>query len=62
MKTKKTGSLLNVPGEQKISEIDDWGQIIKLMIYNDERIIKSNLKKLATVLNNIKEAKMSNVK
>ena len=50
---KKTGSLLNIPDEQKISDMDDWSQMIKLMIWNDNRLMKEKMTQLATVLNNI---------
>ena len=53
-KNEKTGSLLSVPGTQKISEIDDWAYITKMMIYNDERLIKNNMQKLVNCLQQVK--------
>lgn len=54
---KKTRALLNIPDEQKISDIDDWAYLIKMMIYNDERVIKNNMTKLAIVLKEVQNVK-----
>ena len=53
----KTKSLLNVPGNLKISEVDDWAHVIKMMIWNDERLVKHQMTKLAISLNNLKTIK-----
>jgi len=54
---KKTGSLLNFPDEQTISGIDDVAYLIKIMIWNDERVMKNNITKLVTVLKNVQTVK-----
>ena len=54
---KKTGSLLNFPDEQTISGIDDVAYLIKIMIWNDERVMKNNITKLVTVLKNFQTVK-----
>lgn len=47
---KKTGSLWRMPGEISINEMDDYSYLIKLMIYNDNRIIKNKMQELANCL------------
>ena len=49
---KKTGSLLIMP-EQKLSNIEDDAYLLKIMVYNDERIIKNRMTDLATVLQEV---------
>lgn len=58
----KTKSLLNVPGNLKMSEVADWAYIIRMMIWNDERLVKHQMTKLATSLNNLKTIKLENYK
>lgn len=55
----KTKSLLIVPENITIKEVDDWAYIIKMMIYNDNRIIKDEMQKLIACLNQIKNKKVS---
>lgn len=53
-KNTKTNSLFNVPDNLKIQDVDDWAYVIKMMIYNDERLIKNATQKLANCLMQIK--------
>ena len=52
---KKTGSLLIIPENQILSSIEDDMYLIKMMIYNDERIIKNKIKNLVTVLKGVQD-------
>lgn len=54
-KNKKTGSLWHMPGDIRINEMDDYSHLIKLMIYNDNRIIKKKMQELANCLVQVKE-------
>ena len=38
---RKTNSLINIPEEINLSNIEDYTYLIKMMIYNDEKIIKN---------------------
>ena len=57
-KNTKTNSLFNVPDNLKIQDVDDWAYVIKMMIYNDERLIKNATQKLANCLIQIKRKQM----
>lgn len=46
-----------MPGEISISEIDAYSYLIKLMIYNDNRIVRSKMQKSANCLVKLKEKK-----
>ena len=50
---KKTGSLLIIPDEQTLSSIEDYSYLLKIMIYNDERIIKNTMTDLVRVLQEV---------
>lgn len=50
---KKTGSVLNIPEDIKIKDVNDYSYLIRMMIYNDERIIKKQVIKLTNSLRNI---------
>ena len=52
---KKTGTLLNIPEEQRIEDVDDWMYIIKMLVYNDKRLIKEKMTNLVNVLSKIKK-------
>lgn len=54
-KNSKTGSLWHMPGDIRINEMDDYSHLIKLMIYNDNRIIKKKMQELANCLVQVKE-------
>lgn len=54
-KNKKTGSLLHMPGEISINEMDDYSYLIKMMIYNDNRIIKNKMQGLVNCLTQVIE-------
>ena len=56
-KKKKTGSLLNFPGELKLKDVDDYAYLIKMLISNDERLIKNKQQKLANCLIQVKKRK-----
>lgn len=56
----KTKSLLNIPEDDiRIGEIDDWAYIMKMMIYNDQRIIRNRMQDLVNCLVQVKEKKVS---
>lgn len=50
---KKTGSLLIIPESQNLSSIEDDVHLLKIMIYNDERIIKNRITELVAVLKEV---------
>lgn len=55
----KTKSLLNIPEDDiRIGEIDDWAYIMKMMIYNDQRIIRNRMQDLVNCLVQVKEKKV----
>ena len=54
----KTNSLINIPDDIKIKDVDDWAYIIKMMIYNDERLIKQKQQELVNCLTNVKNKKI----
>lgn len=54
-KNSKTNSLLRIPNEQSIADIDDYAYLIKMMIYQDKKIIKNEIQKLANCLVQIRK-------
>lgn len=53
---KKTGSLLIIP-KNSLSSIEDDTYLVKIMVFNDERIIKKRMTELATVLRSVCDVK-----
>ena len=53
----KTKSLINVPDNIKIKDVDDWAYIIKMMIYHDELLIKQKQQQLVNCLTQVKQKK-----
>lgn len=51
---RKTNSLINIPEEINLSNIEDCTYLIKMMIYNDEKIIKNKMQQLVNCLEQIK--------
>lgn len=51
---RKTNSLINIPEEIDLSNIEDYTYLIKMMIYNDEKIIKNKMQQLVNCLEQIK--------
>ena len=51
----KTNSLINVPDDLKLSDVDDYAHLIKMMIYHDNYLIKDKMQKLANCLVQVKE-------
>ena len=51
---RKTNSLINIPEEINLSNIEDYTYLIKIMIYNDEKIIKNKMQQLVNCLEQIK--------
>lgn len=47
---RKTNSLINIPEEINLSNIEDYTYLIKMMIYNDEKIIKNKMQQLVNCL------------
>ena len=52
---RKTNSLINIPEELTLSNIDDYTYLIKMMIRHDEKIIKNKMQQLANCLEQIKK-------
>lgn len=52
---RKTNSLINIPEEINLSNIEDYTYLIKMMIYNDEKIIKNKMQQLVNCLEQIKK-------
>ena len=57
-KNKKTESLWRMPGEISIKEMDDYSYLIKLMIYNDNRIVKSKMQGLVNCLVQVRDRRL----
>lgn len=57
-KNKKTGSLWRMPGEISVNEMDDYSYLIKLMIYNDNRLIKKEMQDLVNCLVQVKRRRL----
>ena len=53
----KTNSLINIPDNIKISEVDDYSYLIKMMIYHDELLIKQKMQELANCLEQVRQRK-----
>lgn len=53
----KTNSLINIPDDIKIKDVDDYAYLIKLMIYHDEWLIKQEQQRLVNCLTQIKQKK-----
>ena len=51
---RKTNSLINIPEEINLSNIEDYTYLINMMIYNDEKIIKNKMQQLVNCLEQIK--------
>lgn len=51
---RKTNSLINIPEEITLSNIEDYTYLIKMMIYHDEKIIKNKMQQLVNCLEQIK--------
>lgn len=51
---RKTNSLINIPEDINLSNIEDYTYLIKMMIYNDEKIIKNKMQQLVNCLEQIK--------
>lgn len=47
-----------MPGEISISEMDDYSYLIKLMIYNDNRIVKNKMQELTNCLVQVRERRL----
>lgn len=56
---RKTNSLINIPEEMNLSNIEDYTYLIKMMIYNDEKIIKNKMQQLVNCLEQIKNRRTS---
>ena len=53
----KTNSLINIPDNTKIKDVDDYAYLIKMMIYHDEWIIKQKNQQLLNCLIQVKQRK-----
>lgn len=51
---RKTNSLINIPEEITLSNIEDYTYLIKMMLYHDEKIIKNKMQQLVNCLEQIK--------
>ena len=47
-----------MPGEISIKEMDDYSYLIKLMIYNDNRIVKSKMQGLVNCLVQVRDRRL----
>ncbi len=56
---RKTNSLINIPEEINLSNIEDYTYLIKMMIYNDEKIIKNKMQQLVNCLEQIKNRRIN---
>ena len=59
---RKTNSLINIPEEINLSNIEDYTYLIKMMIYNDEKIIKNKMQQLVNCLEQIKNRRTNILK
>lgn len=57
-KNTKTGSLMEIPDNITISEVDDYAYLMKMMIYNDNRIVKQKMQGLVNCLEEIKQRRL----
>lgn len=53
-KNTKTNSLINIPENLKLQDVDDYTYLIKMMIYHDEQLIKNEAQKLVNCLTQVK--------
>lgn len=56
----KTNSLISIPDNIKIKDVDDYAYLIKMMIYHDEWLIKQKQLQLANCLKQVKIIKQKN--
>ena len=54
-KNTKTNSLISIPDNIKLSDVDNYAYLIKMMIYHDNYLIKDKIQKLANCLVKLKE-------
>lgn len=54
---RKTNSLINIPEEINLSNIEDYTYLIKMMIYNDEKLVKNKIRQIVNCLEQIKANK-----
>lgn len=58
----KTNSLINIPEEITLSNIEDYTYLIKMMLYHDEKIIKNKMQQLVNCLEQIKNRGNNNAR
>lgn len=51
----KTNSLIHIPDDLKLSDVDNYAYLIKMMIYHDNYLIKDKMQKLVNCLVQVKE-------
>lgn len=56
-RNSKTDSLIRIPDDLELQDIDDYAYLIKMMIYNDKRLIKNKIQKLVNCLSQVKYMK-----
>lgn len=49
-KNTKTNSLIHIPDNIKLSDVDNYAYLIKMMIYHDNYLIKDKMQKLVNCL------------
>ena len=54
---RKTNSLINIPDDVKIKDVDDYAYLIKIMIHHDELLIKQKNQQLLNCLIQVKQRK-----
>lgn len=54
---RKTNSLINIPEEINLSNIEDYTYLIKMMIYHDEKLVKNKIRQIVNCLEQIKANK-----
>ncbi len=54
---EKTGSLINIPGNINLFDIEDYTYLIKMMIYHDEKLVKNKIRQIVNCLEQIKANK-----
>ena len=53
----KTNSLINIPDNIKIKDVDDYAYLIKMMIHHDEQLLKNKQQQLLNCLIQVKQRK-----
>lgn len=53
-KNTKTNSLINIPDNIELKDVDDYAYLIKMMIYHDDYLIKDSAQKLVNCLTQVK--------